>query len=231
MSSPLLCIYIQGYVDDICLLGVGKLPNTVSGLMQWALHCEETWRDEVVMSVNPDKSELNVFTGEGNLVAFVEAHFIGVTLIRSVSVKYLMVAMDSRLTWREHVDVKVRKAYSCGPVRVSVVRRGARDLKVVNWFYVSIIRPPLTLASLVWRPDCPTTNAKKRLNRVQRLACLGITGAMRANPTLAMEALASLHWNWSFRVRLGQQRIVSWSLGCWSYVHPRREHSSILMRL
>jgi hypothetical protein len=31
-------IYAQGYADDICLLAVGKLLNTVSGLIQWALH-------------------------------------------------------------------------------------------------------------------------------------------------------------------------------------------------
>jgi hypothetical protein len=28
-------VFIQGYVDDICLLAVGKFPNMVSGLMQW----------------------------------------------------------------------------------------------------------------------------------------------------------------------------------------------------
>jgi hypothetical protein len=26
-------VFIQGYADDICLLAVGKFPNTVSGLM------------------------------------------------------------------------------------------------------------------------------------------------------------------------------------------------------
>lgn len=109
--SPLQSIYIQGYVDDICLLAVGKFPNTMSGLMHWVLHTVETWCDEVVLSVNPDKTELNVFTGEGNN-GFLEAHFIGVTLIRSVSVKYLRVVLDTRLTWREHVDVKVRKAHN-----------------------------------------------------------------------------------------------------------------------
>jgi hypothetical protein len=30
-------VFIQGYTDDICLLALGKFPNTVSGLMQWAL--------------------------------------------------------------------------------------------------------------------------------------------------------------------------------------------------
>jgi len=34
-------VYAPGYADDICLLEVGKFPNTVSGLIQWALHTVE----------------------------------------------------------------------------------------------------------------------------------------------------------------------------------------------
>jgi hypothetical protein len=33
--------FIQGYADDICLLAVGKFPNTASELMQWALSTVE----------------------------------------------------------------------------------------------------------------------------------------------------------------------------------------------
>ena len=36
-------VYTQGYAGDICLLAVGKFPNTVSGLIQWALHTVEEW--------------------------------------------------------------------------------------------------------------------------------------------------------------------------------------------
>jgi hypothetical protein len=31
-------VHTQRYADDICLLAVGKFPNTVSGLVEWALH-------------------------------------------------------------------------------------------------------------------------------------------------------------------------------------------------
>jgi hypothetical protein len=34
-------VFIQVYSDDICLLAVGKFPNTVSGLIQWALSTVE----------------------------------------------------------------------------------------------------------------------------------------------------------------------------------------------
>jgi len=36
-------VYAQGYVDNIRFLAVGKFPNTVSGLIHWALHTVELW--------------------------------------------------------------------------------------------------------------------------------------------------------------------------------------------
>ena len=100
-------IYTQGCVDDICLLAVGKFPKVVLGLI---LLTVQTWCDKVGLSVNPDKTGFIVFTRKGKLPCFSEPHFFGVTLCRSMPVKYLGEVLDSQLTWREHVDVKVRKA-------------------------------------------------------------------------------------------------------------------------
>jgi hypothetical protein len=51
----------QCYADDICLLAVGKFPNTVPGLMRWTCHTVETGCSEVGLSANPDKTEF-IFT-------------------------------------------------------------------------------------------------------------------------------------------------------------------------
>jgi hypothetical protein len=89
-------VFIQGYADDICLFAMGKFPNTVSGLMQWALLTVETWCNEVGLSVNPGKTGLVAFTRKRKLQGFFEPQFFGVKLR---SVKYLGVILDSRLTW------------------------------------------------------------------------------------------------------------------------------------
>jgi len=54
-------VYAQGYADDVCLLAVGKFPNTVSGLLQWALHTVELWCGGNGLSVNPDNTGLVAF--------------------------------------------------------------------------------------------------------------------------------------------------------------------------
>jgi hypothetical protein len=111
----------------------------------------------------------------------------------SESAKYLGVILDAKLTWKKQVDARVRKArnmmWACR--RVCGRRWGLRP-RVVFWLYASVVRISITYASLVWWPGCGTARAKQLLSSVQRLACLGITGAMRTTPTNAMEVLVGL---------------------------------------
>jgi hypothetical protein len=87
--------------------------------------------------------------------------------------------------------------------------------RVVHWLYITIIRPSVTFALLVWWPGCQTASAKRKLSRIQRLACLWITGAMCTAPTNTMEALICIpplelvvqSEVWSAAHQL-------WSLGC-----------------
>jgi hypothetical protein len=65
------------------------------------------------------------------------------------------------------------------------IQGGLLDLRI----YHQAIRH---ITTLVWWPGCQTASAKKKLSRVKRLACLGTTGAMRTNPTNAVEALICL---------------------------------------
>jgi len=88
-------IFIQGYIDDLCLLAVGKFPNMVSELKHWALLTVETWCNEVRLLVNPDKNGLVAFNSKRKLTGFFEPQFSGVKLSHLGSVKYLGVILDS----------------------------------------------------------------------------------------------------------------------------------------
>ena len=71
----------HGYADDICLLAVGKFPNTVSGLIHCAHLTVEMWCDEVGLSVNPDKTDFVVFTRRKKLLGFFEPQFLGLLYV------------------------------------------------------------------------------------------------------------------------------------------------------
>ena len=79
-----------------------------------------------------------------------------------MSAKYLGVILDSRLTWREHVAVRVRKADNLlWAYRRAYILTWGLGRRVVHWLYISIIRPSITFASLVWWSGCQTDSAKK----------------------------------------------------------------------
>jgi hypothetical protein len=89
-------VFIQGYTDDISLLVVGKFPDTVSELVQWALLTVQTQCNEVGLSVNPDKTGLVALTSKRKLPAFFERQFFGVKLRLSKLVKYLGFILNTR---------------------------------------------------------------------------------------------------------------------------------------
>jgi hypothetical protein len=68
-------VYAQGYTGDMCLLAIGKFPNMVSGLIQWALGTVEEWCGELGLLVNPDKTGL-VFTRKRKLPSFFNPVFL-----------------------------------------------------------------------------------------------------------------------------------------------------------
>ena len=87
---------------------------------------------------------------------------------------------------------------------------------MVYWLYVFVIRPPITFASLVWSPGCQMASAKKRLRKVQRLACLGTMGAIHMNTTGAMEELTGHpQLDLVIQGRQGRRHIASvvWDVG------------------
>jgi hypothetical protein len=144
-------VFVQGYAYDIYLLAVGKFPYTVSGLMQWALSTAGMWRNEVGESVNPDKTGLVSYTRKRKLQCFFEPQFFEVKISLSGTVKFLEIIVDSPLTWREHVEVEVRKAHNL----LWAVQGGVRsETHCFHWLYVAIVRPIIFLAILVWWSGC-----------------------------------------------------------------------------
>ena len=89
------------------------------------------------------------------------------------TVLWLRVVLDSRLTWRKHGNIKVKKAHnSLWDCRRAFCATWGLRPKVVCWLQLSINRPSTAFVTLVW-PDCQAVGTKKRLNRTKDLYAYG----------------------------------------------------------
>jgi hypothetical protein len=86
--------------------------------------------------------------------------------------------LDKGLTWEKQLDRVTNKAYrafwSC---RGKFGRIWGLRPKVV--YYTMVVRPIVTYAATVRRHRVKFRTSRAELNKLQRMACLGITGAMK----------------------------------------------------
>lgn len=221
------------YADDLVVLISGQFPEVLSGLMQTALDRIILWSGQNGLRANPGKTELVLFTRVHNLPVFPLPCMGNTQLTLASQVKYLGLILDRKLNWRTTVEDRIKKAitafFTCK--RMFGRNWGLRP-QMVHWLYMGIVRPILTYGSLVWWTAVRRTTIQSELVRVQRLACLGITGALRTTPTAGLEIILGLQpldlfimgraWMTATRIRCG---------GLLSVAPGRAYHASILREL
>lgn len=117
----------------------------------------------------------------------------GVTLTLSKRAKYLGVVLDSNLSWSENVKERKKKAqfafYAC---RKAFGKSWGLTSKMISWIYSAIIRPILTYGSLVWWTSLNYKTTTLSISRVQRQACLAVTGALKSTPNDALDVILGI---------------------------------------
>ena len=183
---------ICGYADDLVIIVRGKYDSTVCNRMQNALDITHEWCIEKGLSVNPQKTILVPFTRRRNTsLNTINMNKVNIPLTNHT--KYLGVIFDQKLTWNLHLDSVVNKARSALFTCNKMVGKswGIRP-KMMDWMYKIIVRPIISYAALVWWPKTETKTGQLALDKIQRSACLSITGASRSCPTAALQVLLDL---------------------------------------
>ena len=113
----------QGFADDFSILVEGFDLGTVCNIGQVAMLQIERWCRTHGLSVNPQKTEMVLFTRKRKLDGFKPIQIFGEELHRSTEVKYLGVILDSKLTWQAHVNT-TRLSRPFGNVKGSSAKLG-----------------------------------------------------------------------------------------------------------
>lgn len=185
--------FAQGFADDLALLIIGKFISVLCSLMQSALELVEQWCSANEQIANPDKTKLILFTKKRLVNGFSPPKFFGKEIHLSGWVKYLGLIIDSMLKWELHLKTMIQKAITgLWQCRRTIGLNWGLKPKVVLWIYTAIIRPRMAYASLIWWKKCQIGTVQAKLAKVQRLALIGVTGAMKSTPSAGIEAMLCL---------------------------------------
>lgn len=184
---------VIAYADDLVILVSGKYLNTIGDLTETALRKLERWAAKCGLRVNQEKTELVLFTRRRVIENFRLPVLGNSTLVLKERAKYLGLILDSKLNWGMNLQERVKKAsvafYAC---KKAIGKKWGLKPHIVHWIYTAIVRPILTYGVLVWWTALEKAIHIKKLTKVQRAACLGVTGALHSAPTAALEVMLHL---------------------------------------
>ena len=151
----------------------------------------ERWRRDKTLSVNPSKTEIILFTRRYKPEQHKAIYVFDEEFKLSQGVMYLGVILDSKLSWKVHLDCRCQKAI----VAFSQERRvtgviWGMTTKVVHWLYTAVTQPMFCYAAWLSRTTYKTVS--RQLEHLQRLACLYISRAVRTTSPAALEKVVGI---------------------------------------
>jgi hypothetical protein len=181
------------YADDIVIIVQGKFVHTIREIMQKALNMVVKWAAKEGLNISPHKKAIDPFTNRKKIAGLGPLILHGKELKMLDKVKYLGVTLDLKLNWNQHLQNIIRKTQTTFVlVRRKCGKKWGLRLHMVHWLYTRVIRPSTFQGALVLWPKVMQKTTKIQLDRIQRMACLTITRAMKSTPAAAMEMLLNL---------------------------------------
>ena len=88
----------SAYAVDVAITISGGYKDTIRDLMQHALHTTVTWANDVGLGINPDRTEVVIFSQKHTTPNNVQMYNINI----SEEAKYLGLILDRKLSWKQN---------------------------------------------------------------------------------------------------------------------------------
>jgi hypothetical protein len=188
-----LHIYMQAYSDDGTIIITGKNLQQICSKTQGGINIAVKWCKENDLQIHPNKTNMVLFTKIRKTTGWTSPTIENVPIPLQPSFKYLGVTLDPKLTYKQHIQTKgestVRTFFQ---VRQAMAGNWGLSPKIMKWLYITVIRPRITYAAIIWWERSTLTHTKAALQKIQRLATISITGAMKTTPNIALDSISGL---------------------------------------
>lgn len=190
---------ITAYADDLAIGIYGMFPNELCTVMNEAMKIVENWCLETGLSVNPDKTQVMLFTNKQvSKLKLRDIKLYGTTLKICDDVKYLGIHLDTKLNMKKHIEyIQERANKAFWATRSMSSKTWGLTLPMLLYIFKQIILPRITYACVTFwhklNADYRGSGANiKKLEKVQRTAALMISGAMRSTPNISLDVILGL---------------------------------------
>ena len=191
---------VKLFADDVSLFSIVKDPIRSGAELNNDLKLIQKWAYDWKMSFNPDPNKQAtevLFSKKRSNVLHPDLEFNGLKIPRISSQKHLGMILDEKLSFNEHISVKLSIAKkSVGILRKLFYLIPRKSLIII---YKSFIRPHLDYCDIIY--DRPSTDSfTSIIESIQYNAACAITGAIKGSSKeklyeeLGLERLSARRW-------------------------------------
>ncbi|GBL92374.1 Retrovirus-related Pol polyprotein from type-1 retrotransposable element R1 [Araneus ventricosus] len=178
--------HLQEFADYFAFI---VTDNTREGLRKLALDKFKNWADKNKLHVSMEKSSYVFFS---KLVRGPTIKWGNQLISRKNHLKYLDVTIDHKLSWLPHVIEQDKRDMDQYQHLYRIERTTWGINKNIGWLlYKTVIETTLYHRAAAWGHNM-TSRLQKKLDSIQRLFLLFITGAYRTTPTAALQVVTGL---------------------------------------
>jgi ribonuclease HI len=170
-------VVVPGFADDVSAIAEGTDPGHVRSRVQEAIDVISAWVQEAGLELSSEKSVAMLFRKTEAVWEPNKLHVNGREIEYAEEARYLGVILDPKLSFRPHIEKKIRTA------KMLLMQLGSSMGKLwgpspylTRWAYLCVVRPALVFGHFVWGHRVKPF--KYKLDVLQAMA-LRLTGNLR----------------------------------------------------
>ena len=158
LSSVSEYCYSVLFADDTNVFISGENIDVLCSRLNEELECIREWLCCNKLSLNVSKTHYMIFTPRNKIVHDIDVKIHGVSVERVYATKFLGVIIDSKLTWKPHVEYICQKLSKCAGI-IAKARRKLHRSSLITLYY-SFAYPYLIYCNHVWGNNYASTLEK-----------------------------------------------------------------------
>jgi hypothetical protein len=184
--------HCKAFANDAALISRNVKLSQAMKDAQKAINVSVGWAKEMGVEFSVDKTVVMLFTNKRSSSYKIPSglKIYGQEIPFSKTAKYLGVTLDDKLSWRPHIENKIKKAKrTLMAIRSVIGKSWGPSPECAKWSWTGVIRPSLTYGAIVWSRSTSQSRAKIKLQRLQRMALSQIAHVRPSTPSAALEIM------------------------------------------